>query len=36
MTRVMVGVVSVVIIGIFMESVFFGIIEKLTVKKWGL
>lgn len=36
MTRVMVGVISVVIIGILIESVFFGIIEKLTVKKWGI
>ena len=36
MTRVMVGVVSVVIIGIFVESVFFGILEKMTIKKWGL
>lgn len=36
MTRVMVGIVSVIIIGIFVESIFFGILEKLTIKKWGM
>ena len=36
MTRVMVGVITVIIIGIIVESVVFGVIEKLTVRKWGL
>lgn len=36
MTKVMVGVISVVIIGVVVEHLFFGLIEKATVKKWGM
>ena len=36
MTRVMVGVLAVIVIGIFIESCIFGILEKLTIRKWGM
>ena len=36
MTRVMVGVLAVIVMGIFVESAFFGMIEKMTIKKWGM
>ena len=36
MAKVMVGVIAVIIIGIIIEYVLFGIIEKITVKRWGM
>ena len=36
MTKVMVGVVSVIAIGILVEYVLFGLLEKFTVKRWGM
>jgi len=36
MTKVMVGVVTVIIIGIMVENVLFGLLEKFTVKRWGM
>ncbi len=36
MPKVMVGVVSVIIIGIVVEYVLFGLLEKFTVKRWGM
>lgn len=36
MTRVMVGVLAVIVMGIFMESFVFGTIEKFTIRKWGM
>lgn len=36
MPKVMVGVVAVIIIGIVVEYVLFGLLEKFTVKRWGM
>lgn len=36
MPKVMVGVISVIIIGIIVEYILFGLIEKFTVKRWGM
>lgn len=36
MTRVMVGVLAVIIMGIFIESFIFGVLEKMTIVKWGM
>lgn len=36
MPKVMVGVVSVIIIGIIVEYILFGLLEKFTVKRWGM
>lgn len=36
MTRVMVGVLVVIILGIIFDVAVFGTIEKLTVRKWGM
>lgn len=36
LTNVMSGVVVIVLIGILMESLLFGQIEKHTIRKWGM
>lgn len=36
MPRVIVGVLAVIIMGIFMESFVFGTVEKLTIRKWRM
>lgn len=36
LTRVMVGVMTVVIVGVIVEKVFLGYVEKVTMKKWGM
>lgn len=36
LTNVMSGIVIIILIGILMESLFFGQIEKYTIHKWGM
>ena len=36
LTNVMAGVVAIILIGILVESVIFGQIEKHTIRKWGM
>ena len=36
LTNVMAGVVVIIIIGILVESVIFGQVEKRTIRKWGM
>ena len=36
MTRVMAGVLVVIILGIFFDVAVFNTIEKLTIRKWGM
>lgn len=36
MTRVMAGVLVVIVFGVFFDVVLFGTIEKLTIRKWGM
>ena len=36
MTRVMVGVLVVIILGVFFDVAVFNTIEKLTIRKWGM
>ena len=36
LTNVMAGVVVIIIIGILVESVIFGQVEKHTIRKWGM
>lgn len=36
LTRVMVGVIVVVVLGVLVESALFGVLEKATIRKWGM
>lgn len=36
MERVMAGVLTVIILGVLIETVIFGMLEKQTIKKWGM
>ena len=36
LTSVMSGVVAIIIIGILVEALLFGKIEKCTIRKWGM
>jgi NitT/TauT family transport system permease protein len=36
LANVMSGVVAIVIIGILVETLLFGQIEKRTIRKWGM
>lgn len=36
MTRVMCGIIVIAVLGVFVETLLFGAVENLTVKKWGM
>jgi NitT/TauT family transport system permease protein len=36
LTNVMSGVVVIIIIGILVETLLFGKLEKITIRKWGM